>query len=124
MQKTPAGIKLSQLIDFDVKVQKGICFIKPDKRNLNYNDKRALEEFLLDDSRKEKIIALDLDRVARIDSCVLGLLLEANKFLNNIDSTFVVCNLNPDVYGVIQMTRIHYIINVRKDVNDVLESYS
>jgi len=80
----------------------------------------SLKKLMDDGSRK---ISVDLLKVAFIDSSGLAVLIEAVQNLEPLKGQLRLCNVNANIRGIFEITKIHKLINIYENRELALKDF-
>jgi len=93
-----------------------ITFHSPD---LQQTSVREIMDIINGSRLENGIIALNLSNISRIDSLVIGSLLETAQDLKKIGSNLVLFNVSPVVSTVFRLIRLEQLLDIVETENDV-----
>src|SRR3954470_771217 len=92
---------------------------------VNFTDKKILDEqniqvigeqlFSLVDELGRKKILLNFRNVEYLSSAALGKFITLNKKVNGSQGKLVLCNIDPQIYEVFEITKLNKLFNIQKD---------
>ena len=100
---------------------------------VNFTDKKILDEqniqvigeqlFSLVDELGRKKILLNFRNVEYLSSAALGKFITLNKKVNGSQGKLVLCNIDPQIYEVFEITKLNKVFNIQKDEQTALQSF-
>ena len=111
-------------MEIEVEVIQSVRFVKPLMKALDLYSKKKLSKACTFGSDKEKTLAMDLTLIKHIDSSVLGFLLELSRKLSKRKEKLVLFNLKPAIQGVLEMTKLNFLIQIEQSKESVIEKYT
>ena len=95
---------------------------------VNFIDKRILDEqniqiigeqlFSLVDEVGRRKVLLNFGNVEFLSSAALGKLIALHKKLQAVGGRLILCNIDPEIYEVFEITRLDKFFNIRKEDDD------
>jgi anti-sigma B factor antagonist len=92
---------------------------------VNFTDKKILDEqniqvigeqlFSLVDELGRKKILLNFRNVEYLSSAALGKFITLNKKVNGSAGKLILCNIDPQIYEVFEITKLNKLFNIQKD---------
>jgi len=100
---------------------------------VNFIDKKILDEqniqkigedlfSLVDDSGHGKIL-LNFGNVEYLSSAALGKFITLNKKVQAAKGKLVLCNIEPQIYEVFEITKLNKLFNIQKDEQSALQAF-
>jgi anti-sigma B factor antagonist len=100
---------------------------------VNFTDKKILDEqniqvigeqlfSLVDDLGRRKIL-LNFGNVEYLSSAALGKLITLNKKVNNANGKLILCNIDPQIYEVFEITKLNRLFNIQKEEQAALQAF-
>src|SRR5262245_7071100 len=100
---------------------------------VNFTDQKILDEntihiigeqlfSLVDELGRVKLV-LNFSNVEYLSSAALGKLVTLNKKVNGAGGRLVLCNIDPSIYVVFEMTKLNKILNIQKEEQAALQSF-
>ena len=100
---------------------------------VNFTDKKILDEqniqvigeqlFSLVDELGRRKILLNFSNVEYLSSAALGKLITLNKKVNGSGGKLILCNIDPTIYEVFEITRLNKLFNIQKDEQGGLQAF-
>lgn len=100
---------------------------------VNFTDKKILDEqniqligeqlFSLVDELGRKKILLNFRNVEYLSSAALGKFITLNKKVNGAAGKLVLCNIDPQIYEVFEITKLNKLFNIIKDEQAALQAF-
>src|SRR6266478_1137455 len=100
---------------------------------VNFIDKKILDEqniqkigedlFSLVDELGRKKILLNFSNVEYLSSAALGKFITLNKKVNTSGGKLVMCNIDPQIYEVFQITKLDKLFKIEKDEQVGLQAF-
>src|SRR5918999_354493 len=100
---------------------------------VNFTDKRILDEqniqaigeqlFGLVDTQGHKKILLNFRNVEYLSSAALGKFITLNKKVNSTEGKLILCNIDPQIYEVFEITKLNKLFNIQKDEQTALQAF-
>src|SRR5499433_1392128 len=98
---------------------------------VNFTDKKILDEqniqiigeqlfSLVDELRRRKLL-LNFGNVEYLSSAALGKLITLNKKLQAVGGRLVLCNIDPQIYEVFEITRLDRYFDIQKEEQEALQ---
>src|SRR6195256_4586547 len=100
---------------------------------VNFTDRKILDEqniqiigeqlfSLVDESGRRKIL-LNFGNVEYLSSAALGKLITLNKKLQAAGGRLILCNIDPQIYEVFEITKLDRFFNIQKDEQGGLQAF-
>lgn len=100
---------------------------------VNFIDRRILDEqniqvigeqlfSLVDESGRKKIL-LNFGNVEFLSSAALGKLIALHKKLQAVGGRLILCNIDPEIYEVFEITRLDKFFNIQKEEQAALQAF-
>lgn len=100
---------------------------------VNFIDRKILDEQniqiigeqlfgLVDESGRRKVL-LNFGNVEYLSSAALGKLITLNKKLQSAGGRLILCNIDPQIYEVFEITKLHKLFNIHKEIQDALQAF-
>ena len=100
---------------------------------VNFLDKKILDDqniqvigeqltSLVDELGRNKIL-LNFGNVEFLSSAALGKLIVLNRKLNEVNGKLVLCNIDPQIYEVFEITRLNKVFTMAKDEQRGLQAF-
>ena len=100
---------------------------------VNFTDKKILDEqniqiigeqlfSLVDELGRRKLI-LNFGNVEYLSSAALGKLITLNKKLQAAGGRLSLCNIDPQIYEVFEITKLNKLFQIQKDEQSALQSF-
>ena len=100
---------------------------------VNFIDRKILDEqniqligeqlfSLVDESGRKKIL-LNFGNVEYLSSAALGKLITLNKKLQQAGGRLVLCNIDPQIYEVFEITKLNKLFNIQKEEQAALQAF-
>ena len=100
---------------------------------VNFVDRKILDEqniqiigeqlfSLVDESGRRKIL-LNFHNVEYLSSAALGKLITLNKNNNALGGNLVLCEIDPQIYEVFEITKLDKFFNIQKEEQAALQSF-
>jgi len=100
---------------------------------VNFVDRKILDEqniqiigeqlfSLVDESGRRKIL-LNFHNVEYLSSAALGKLITLNKKINAVGGKLVLCEIDPQIYEVFEITKLDKFFNIQKEEQAALQSF-
>lgn len=100
---------------------------------VNFVDRRILDEqniqvigeqlFSLVDEVGRKKILLNFGNVEFLSSAALGKLIALHKKLQAVGGRLILCNIDPEIYEVFEITRLDKFFNIQKEEQAALQAF-
>jgi anti-sigma B factor antagonist len=100
---------------------------------VNFTDKKILDEqniqiigeqlFSLVDELGRRKLLLNFGNVEYLSSAALGKFITLNKKVIAAGGKLVLCNIDPQIYEVFEITRLNKIFNIQKEEQAALQSF-
>jgi anti-sigma B factor antagonist len=100
---------------------------------VNFTDRKILDEQniqligeqlfgLVDESGRKKIL-LNFGNVEYLSSAALGKLITLNKKLQAVGGRLILCNIDPQIYEVFEITKLNKLFNIHKEEQAALQAF-
>ena len=100
---------------------------------VNFTDKKILDEqniqiigeqlfSLVDELGRRKLI-LNFSNVEYLSSAALGKFITLNKKVNAAGGRLVLCNIDPQIYEVFEITKLNKLFTIHKDEQSALQAF-
>src|ERR1700736_2732654 len=100
---------------------------------VNFTDRKILDEqniqiigeqlfSLVDEAGRRKIL-LNFGNVEYLSSAALGKLITLNKKLQAAGGRLILCNIDPQIYEVFEITKLNKLFNIHKEEQAALQSF-
>ena len=100
---------------------------------VNFTDKKILDEqniqiigeqlfSLVDELGRRKLI-LNFSNVEYLSSAALGKFITLNKKVNAASGKLVLCNIDPQIYEVFEITKLNKLFNIQKEEQAALQAF-
>ena len=100
---------------------------------VNFTDKKILDEQniqiigeqlfgLVDEDGRRKIL-LNFGNVEYLSSAALGKLITLNKKLQQAGGKLILCNIDPQIYEVFEITKLNKLFNIQKEEQAALQAF-
>jgi anti-sigma B factor antagonist len=100
---------------------------------VNFTDRKILDEqntqligeqlfSLVDESGRKKIL-LNFGNVEYLSSAALGKLITLNKKLQAAGGKLILCNIDPQIYEVFEITKLNKLFNIHKEEQAALQAF-
>jgi anti-sigma B factor antagonist len=100
---------------------------------VNFTDKKILDEqniqiigeqlfSLVDELGRRKLI-LNFSNVEYLSSAALGKFITLNKKVNAAQGKLVLCNIDPQIYEVFEITKLNRLFNIQKEEQAALQAF-
>jgi anti-sigma B factor antagonist len=100
---------------------------------VNFIDRKILDEqniqligeqlFGLVDEQKRRKVLLNFTNVEYLSSAALGKLITLNKKLQNAGGKLILCNIDPQIYEVFEITKLNRVFNIQKEEQAALQAF-
>jgi len=100
---------------------------------INFVDKKILDEqniqvigeqlFSLVDQEGRRKLLLNFGNVEYLSSAALGKLITLNKKLQGVGGRLILCNIDPQIYEVFEITKLDKFFNIQKEEQAALQSF-
>ena len=100
---------------------------------VHFVDRKILDEqniqiigeqlFNLVDEEGAKKLLLNFSNVEYLSSAALGKLITLNKKVNAVNGKLVLCNIDPQIYEVFEITKLNRLFNIQKDEQAALQAF-
>jgi len=91
---------------------------------VNFTDKKILDELfsLVDDLGRRKLL-LNFSNVEYLSSAALGKFITLNKKVNAAGGRLILCNIDPQIYEVFEITKLNKLFNIQKEEQAALQAF-
>ena len=100
---------------------------------VNFVDRKILDEqniqiigeqlfSLVDELGRRKLI-LNFSNVEYLSSAALGKFITLNKKVNAAQGKLVLCNIDPQIYEVFEITKLNKLFNIQKEEQEALQAF-
>lgn len=100
---------------------------------VNFTDRKILDEqniqligeqlfSLVDESGRKKVL-LNFGNVEYLSSAALGKLITLNKKLQAAGGRLILCNIDPQIYEVFEITKLNKLFNIQKEEQAALQAF-
>jgi len=100
---------------------------------VNFTDRKILDEqniqvigeqlfSLVDEAGRRKVL-LNFGNVEYLSSAALGKLITLNKKLQAAGGRLVLCNIDPQIYEVFEITKLNKLFNIHKEEQAALQAF-
>jgi anti-sigma B factor antagonist len=100
---------------------------------VNFTDKKILDEqniqiigeqlFSLVDELGRRKLVLNFSNVEYLSSAALGKFITLNKKVNAAQGKLVLCNIDPQIYEVFEITKLNKLFNIQKEEQAALQAF-
>jgi anti-sigma B factor antagonist len=100
---------------------------------VNFTDKKILDEqniqiigeqlFSLIDELGRRKLVLNFSNVEYLSSAALGKFITLNKKVNAAGGRLVLCNIDPQIYEVFEITKLNKLFNIQKEEQAALQAF-
>ena len=100
---------------------------------INFVDRKILDEqniqvigeqlFGLVDQEGKRKLLLNFGNVEYLSSAALGKLITLNKKLQGAGGRLILCNIDPQIYEVFEITKLDKFFNIQKEEQAALQSF-
>ena len=100
---------------------------------VNFVDRKILDEqniqiigeqlFSLVDELGRRKVLLNFGNVEFLSSAALGKLITLNRKLQSAGGKLILCNIDPQIYEVFEITRLNKLFTIHKDEQDGLQAF-
>ena len=100
---------------------------------VNFIDRKILDEqniqkigedlFHLVDSENRQKILLNFGNVEYLSSAALGKFITLNKKVQAAGGKLILCNIDPNIYEVFEITKLNKLFNIQKEEQAALQSF-
>jgi anti-sigma B factor antagonist len=100
---------------------------------INFIDKKILDEqniqiigeqlFGLVEQEGRRKLLLNFGNVEYLSSAALGKLITLNKKLQGVSGRLILCNIDPQIYEVFEITKLDKFFNIQKEEQAALQSF-
>ncbi|MFO0808454.1 MAG: STAS domain-containing protein [Gemmataceae bacterium] len=100
---------------------------------VNFVDKKILDEqniqvigeqlFSLVDELGRRKVLLNFGNVEFLSSAALGKLITLNRKLQSAGGKLVLCNIDPQIYEVFEITKLNKLFNIQKEEQAALQAF-
>jgi len=100
---------------------------------VNFTDRKILDEqniqvigeqlFSLVDEAGRKKILLNFGNVEYLSSAALGKLITLNKKLQTAGGKLILCNIDPQIYEVFEITKLNKLFNIKAEEQAALQEF-
>ena len=100
---------------------------------VNFTDKKILDEqniqiigeqlFSLVDELNRRKLVLNFGNVEYLSSAALGKLITLNKKVNAVGGRLVLCNIDPQIYEVFEITKLNKLFNIQTEEQAALQAF-
>jgi len=98
---------------------------------VNFTDKKILDEqniqligeqlFRLVDELGRRKLLLNFGNVEYLSSAALGKFITLNKKVNAAGGRLILCNIDPQIYEVFELTKLNKLFNIKKDEQSAMQ---
>jgi len=100
---------------------------------VNFTDRKILDEQniqligeqlfgLVDEGHRHKIL-LNFSNVEYLSSAALGKLITLNKKIQSVKGRLILCNIDPQIYEVFEITKLNKVFNIQKEEQAALQAF-
>ncbi len=100
---------------------------------VNFTDRKILDEqniqvigeqlfSLVDEAGRRKVL-LNFGNVEYLSSAALGKLITLNKKLQAAGGRLILCNIDPQIYEVFEITKLNKLFNIHKEEQAALQAF-
>jgi anti-sigma B factor antagonist len=100
---------------------------------VNFTDRKILDEqniqiigeqlfSLVDEAGRRKVL-LNFGNVEYLSSAALGKLITLNKKLQAVGGRLILCNIDPQIYEVFEITKLNKLFNIHKEEQAALQAF-
>lgn len=108
-------------MNLDTEKINGAVVLHMKEKRLDAHNSGELKEQMLQLGKNGKThLIVDLEEVRFIDSSGLGALLSGHKNATLRDGSFKLCNLQPQVQSMFELTRLHRVFDIYPSVQEAL----
>src|SRR6516165_8106742 len=100
---------------------------------VSFTDRKILDEqniqiigdqlFGLVDELGRKKLLLNFGNVEYMSSAALGKLITLNKKLQAVNGRLILCNIDPQIYEVFEITKLNKLFNIQKEEQAALQAF-
>ena len=100
---------------------------------VNFTDRKILDEqniqaigeqlFQLVDELGRRKVLLNFGNVEYLSSAALGKLITLNKKLANVGGRLILCNIDPQIYEVFEITKLNKLFSIHKEEQAALQAF-
>ena len=109
-------------MSFEIQKNGNHTLIKVNSDRLDTNNAPDLKsELIVISNAGEKNIILDLSKCSYCDSSGLRSVLVANRLCEDSIGTFILCGLQPDVENLVNISMLHTVLLITKNVEEAKE---
>lgn len=100
---------------------------------VNFVDKKILDEqniqiigeqlFGLVDVQERRKLLLNFSNVEYLSSSALGKFITLNKKVNAVGGKLILCNIDPQIYEVFEITKLDKLFNIQKEEQAALQAF-
>ena len=100
---------------------------------VNFTDKKILDEqniqvigeqlFSLVDELGRRKVLLNFGNVEFLSSAALGKLITLNRKLQSAGGKLILCNIDPQIYEVFEITKLDRFFNIQKEEQSALQAF-
>jgi anti-sigma B factor antagonist len=100
---------------------------------VNFIDRKILDEqniqkigddlFHLVDGENRKKILLNFGNVEYLSSAALGKFITLNKKVQAAGGKLILCNIDPNIYEVFEITKLNKLFNIQKEEQSALQEF-
>ncbi len=100
---------------------------------VNFVDKKILDEqniqiigeqlFGLVDVQERRKLLLNFSNVEYLSSSALGKFITLNKKINAAGGKLILCNIDPQIYEVFEITKLDKLFNIQKEEQAALQAF-
>ena len=100
---------------------------------VNFTDRKILDEqniqvigeqlFSLVDEAGRKKVLLNFGNVEYLSSAALGKLITLNKKLQAVGGKLILCNIDPQIYEVFEITKLNKLFNIKAEEQAALQEF-
>ena len=100
---------------------------------VNFIDRKILDEqniqiigeqlFSIVDQEGRRKLLLNFSNVEYLSSAALGKLITLNKKLQSVGGRLILCNIDPQIYEVFEITKLDKFFNIQKEEQVALQAF-
>jgi anti-anti-sigma factor len=109
-------------MNFEIKKHNNFVIIEANVEKLDSQVAPELKASLVDLGKSEyKNVIVNLMNTKYCDSSGLSALLVGNRMVKAVNGAFIICDLQPSVKKMIEISQLHTVLNIREDEPSAVE---